>query len=173
MSRKIENRSLNMEVSFTTLPDSSRIWVYQADRQLKKEEIEIISVELAAFVKQWTAHGASLKAAFEIRYNHFIVIGLDEEMAGASGCSIDSLFRAIQTIGIKTGIDFFNRNIVAFKNNDSVTLLKRTLLSEKLSDWNSQSLTFNNLVETKAALATSWIVPAESTWLKRYLVALT
>jgi hypothetical protein len=159
-----------MEVSFNTLPDSSRVWIYQADRLFKKEEKEIISAALSSFLQQWTAHGNTLKAAFDLPYDHFIVIGLDEQQADASGCSIDGLFRVLQQISLETQIDFFNRNLIAFKKEDKIALIERKDLKERASEWNAQTHTFNNLVQTKAALQTEWIVAAETTWLKRYLL---
>lgn len=159
-----------MEVSFNTLPDSSRIWIYQADRLFGKEDRGVISKALSSFLQQWTAHGNTLKAAFDLPFDHFIVIGLDEQQTDASGCSIDGLFRVLQQLSAETQIDFFNRNKIAFKKEESIVLIDRTLLKEKASDWNAQTLTFNNLVQTKAALHTGWIVPAETTWLKRYLL---
>lgn len=159
-----------MEVTFDKLPDSSRIWIYQADRLFRKEDKEIISVALSSFLQQWTAHGNTLKAAFDLPFDHFIVIGLDEQQAGASGCSIDGLFRVLQQLSAETQIDFFNRNRIAFKKQEDIVLIDRALLKEKTSEWNAQTLTFNNLVQTKAALQTEWIVPAEVTWLKRYFL---
>ena len=40
----------------------------------------------------------TLKTAYDLPYNHFIVIGLDEEVHGASGCSIDASVHLIQEI---------------------------------------------------------------------------
>ncbi len=159
-----------MEVAFDTLPDSSRIWIYQADRVFRKEEKEIISNRLSSFLQQWTAHGNTLKAAFDLPFDHFIVIGLDEQQADASGCSIDGLFRALQQLSAEMQIDLFDRNLIAFKKEDGIVLIDRTQLKEKASEWNGQTLTFNNLVQTKAALQTAWIVRAEATWLNRYLL---
>lgn len=158
-----------MEVAFNTLPESSRVWIYQADRLFTKEDKEIISTALSSFLQQWTAHGNTLKAAFDLPFDHFIIIGLDEQQADASGCSIDGLFRVLQQLSAETQIDFFNRNRIAFKKQEDIVLIDRALLKEKASEWNARTLTFNNLVQTKAALQTEWIVPAEGTWLKRYL----
>jgi hypothetical protein len=159
-----------MEVAFNALPESSRVWIYQADRLFRKEDKQIISTALSSFLQLWTAHGNTLKAAFDLPYDQFIVIGLDEQHADTSGCSIDGLFRVLQQLSAETQIDFFNRNRIAFKKEEGIILIDRTLLKEKASEWNAQTLTFNNLVQTKAALQTEWIVPAEVTWLKRYFL---
>ena len=79
-----------MLVDFEKLPDTSRIWIYQADRAFSEEEVSEIQTRLGAFLKQWTAHGSSLEAGFELPYNRFIVIGLNQQNQAASGCSIDA-----------------------------------------------------------------------------------
>jgi len=79
-----------MLVPFDTLPDSARIWIYQANRTFTDAEMAEIRTDLEAFLTQWTAHGADLKAGYELPYSRFIVLGLDQTHAGASGCSIDA-----------------------------------------------------------------------------------
>ena len=79
-----------MQVDFENLPDNSRIWIYQANRKLSEEEVHSITQQTSQFLEQWTAHGSDLEAGFEVKYNRFIVIGLNQANASASGCSIDS-----------------------------------------------------------------------------------
>lgn len=158
-----------MEVHFNTLPETARIWIYQADRSFTNNEQSIISNTLSAFVQQWTAHGSELKAGFSLPHNHFIVIGLDQSQASASGCSIDGLFRMLQQLTAHTGIDFLNRERIAFKRESGIELVCKQQLKEKITAWGATALTFNNLVATKGELETQWITPVENTWLKKYL----
>ena len=65
-----------MLVSFESLPEESRIWVYQSNRPFTEEEIQDIAKDLDAFLTQWTAHGSDLHAGYELPYNRFIVIVL-------------------------------------------------------------------------------------------------
>ncbi|MEC8323799.1 MAG: hypothetical protein VXZ57_03925 [Bacteroidota bacterium] len=74
-----------MTVEFSSLPQTARIWIYQCNRSFTLDEIQEISNKLQTFLEGWTAHGADLKAAFEIRYKRFIVIGLDQNQQLASG----------------------------------------------------------------------------------------
>ena len=50
------------------------------------------------FLNQWATHGTPLKTGFALPYDHFIVIGLDEAVQGASGCSIDASVHLIQAL---------------------------------------------------------------------------
>ena len=90
-----------MLIPFTDLPDQARVWIYQASRPFSKEEKADITQEIQAFLKQWAAHGSDLVTSYEIPYDQFIVIGLNEEVQGATGCSIDSSVRFIQILESK------------------------------------------------------------------------
>ena len=65
-----------MLVDFNSLSDSSRIWLYQSDQKFTEEQVAQLEKDMATFLTSWTAHGASLKAGFEIKYDRFIVIAL-------------------------------------------------------------------------------------------------
>ena len=87
-----------MLVPFSDLPEQARVWIYPSSRVFSAEEKTLISSKLDVFLSQWAAHGTPLKTAYDLPYNHFIVIGLDEEVPGASGCSIDASVHLIQEI---------------------------------------------------------------------------
>lgn len=158
-----------MIVPFNSLPETARIWIYQTDRSLSPDESEVIKSRIAGFLEKWTAHGHALHAGADIRYQHFIIIGLDESLSGASGCSIDSLFRDLSALGKEFKVDFFNRELIAFLLNNEVKLIPRAALKTFFTEVNADVLTFNNLVSTKGALEQTWLQVAKSGWLKRYM----
>ena len=162
-----------MEVPFKTLPETARVWIYQGNRPFNKSEQEILSKGLSSFLQQWTAHGSALNASFDLLYNQFIVIGLDESATDASGCSIDSLVRNLQVLASSVNIDFFNRELIAFLDNQKVQLVERKELKGFFSTAKGGVLTFNNLVSTVKALQNEWLVPADTTWLKRYIAPIS
>lgn len=162
-----------MEVPFNTLSDTARVWIYQGNRPFNKSEQEILSKGLSSFLQQWTAHGSTLHASFDLLYDQFIVIGLDESTTDASGCSIDSLVRNLQVLASTVGIDFFNREMVAFLQNQKVQLVERKALKDFFTSVGGSVLTFNNLVSNVKALQTEWLVPADTTWLKRYIAPIS
>ena len=55
-----------MYIPYNELPNSARVWVYQADRTFTQEEIEVISARALLFIDQWTRHGEDLKGSFAI-----------------------------------------------------------------------------------------------------------
>ena len=98
------------KLSYESLSDSSRIWIYRSDRLLSAEETLKVDNWLNQFTEKWTAHNQSLKAFGQVYHSKFIVILLDEESSNqASGCSIDSQVRFIKDIGAALNIDFFDR----------------------------------------------------------------
>lgn len=159
-----------MYVPFDSLEDSARVWIYQAGRKLTEPEINTISETLSTFTHQWVAHGNPLKTSFKIFHDQFIVLAADEAFEQASGCSIDGAVRTIQQIDNTFKLDLFDRTQVAFLN-DSVMVIKQSDLLKSLESgiWKHNTLTFNNVLVSKADLSTKWIVPAAETWLKRYL----
>lgn len=152
-----------MFVSYTSLPPTARVWIYQANRPLTNAEVDIISIGLKSFTEEWMVHGQPLQASFEIRYNRFILLAANDQ---ASGCSIDSSVRAVKEIGERLGVDFFDRQQVCFKNGDEVFSLLLTGLNGKID---ASVYVFNNLVDTKAAVEENWLQQAGNSWIKRYL----
>ena len=87
-----------MILPFDDMPIDSRIWIYQSDKKFKGSEIDQIQTKLTEFLKNWTAHGDDLKSSFEIKYERFLIIALNEKSTKASGCSIDACVHFIQQI---------------------------------------------------------------------------
>jgi len=161
-----------MLIPFDKINDSSRVWIYQADRKFNSAESNIISEALAAFTESWLVHGSPMKASFDIRFNQFVILAADEAANAASGCSIDDSVRTFKKLGAELNINFFDRTRVAFmKNADEIFTLGSGELKTSLKDglWGAGTPVFNNLVNTKGDLTEGWMIPAEKSWLKRYL----
>ena len=160
-----------MLVSFSDLPEQARVWIYQASRPFSKQEKDSISIELKAFLNQWAAHGSDLVTAFEIPYDRFIVIGLNEQIQGATGCSIDSSVRFIQSLETKYDIELLDKMNVTHKKGDQLlyTPLKEFRALAKKRKVNASTIVFNNLVVDKAEYINYWEVPAGQSWHSRFI----
>jgi hypothetical protein len=160
-----------MFVPFESLPPSSRIWIFQANRPMTTEESEVTESTLQRFTEGWGAHGSPLKTSFALKFNQFIVLAADELHQAASGCSIDSSVRVLKELEQSLGLQLFDRNYIAFKTGEHVSLVALPDLKQKFKDGilNGDSLTFNNLVATKAEFERSWLTRVRETWLKRYI----
>lgn len=160
-----------MLVPFNNLPDTARIWIYQSNRSFSEQELEQIKPELDHFLEQWTAHGSTLKAGYEIRYNRFIIIGLDQGHTAASGCSIDDSVRFIQDLEKRFEIDLLDKMNVSYKQGEYVAYkpLKDFRKMAKDRAVSGKTIVFNNLVNNKAEYLSDWEVPASESWHNRFL----
>jgi hypothetical protein len=160
-----------MLVEFKNLPDNARVWVYQASRKLSEEEVETLKPRTKAFLEQWTAHGQDLEAGFEVRYNRFIILGLNQENASASGCSIDASVKYIQSLEKEFEIDLLDKMNVTFYNGQFIAhkSLSDFRKMAKARSVSANTVVFNNLVNTKAEYLENWEVPAKESWHNRFL----
>src|SRR2546428_1303777 len=85
-------------VEFSALPDIARVWVFASDRPLTGADAQALLRDVDRFLDQWKAHGSPLRCAREWKEDHFLAIGVDPTIEQASGCSIDGLFRSLQTL---------------------------------------------------------------------------
>ncbi len=160
-----------MLTEFKNLPDNSRIWVYQANRKLSEQEVAEITEKTNEFLTKWTAHGAALEAALEIKYNRFIVIGLNQANASASGCSIDASVHFIQTLEKEYDIDLLDKMNVTFYSGEFIAYKPLADFKKMAKDKSvsKNTVVFNNLVNTKAEYLENWEVPAKESWHSRFL----
>lgn len=159
-----------MYVPFSDLPDSARIWIYQADRPLTTAEVAAVQPALHRFADEWTSHGRNLQASAEIFHQQFLIIGLDEAVADASGCSIDASVRFVRGVEDALGVSLLEKSRMAFLVNGQVELLDRRELKAAVADGRLESSTpyFDATVARKAELHTSFPAAANQTWLSRY-----
>lgn len=162
-----------MNVGLNKLPDHSRIWIYQAPRPLTIEESEVIAAELENFVADWKAHGKDLFAGYALLHHRFIVLGVDESIQPATGCSIDDSVAVIRRIQTTLNLDLMDRMQVAFRSeNDlvvSVSLPEFKSLAQE-GEITAETLVYNNLVQNLGEFRKSWEVPASQSWHQRYFV---
>lgn len=160
-----------MFVPFEKLSPHSRVWIYQANRKFNSAEEKTIATLLEDFCGQWNAHGEPLKSSFRIEKNQFVIMAVDEDFHNPSGCSIDSSVGVMRQIQATTGVDLLDRTKVPFYIEGNVELvpligLKSDFASGRLK---ASTMTFNTLAATKAELEDKWQIPAENSWMAKYL----
>ncbi len=160
-----------MFLPFDSMPGHSRVWIYQANRTFTGPEKEHLLGGLKSLCDEWAAHGNPLPSSFNVQFDQFIVLAVDEQPAGISGCSIDGSVRYLKSLQEKLGLDFFDRNQVAFMQHNKIVL---HTLGELKTLFEAQTLTgntiaFNNLVNTKAEWENHWRSPVKESWLAGYL----
>ena len=160
-----------MLVDFNTLPETSKIWIYQANRSFTDNEIEEIKSRLDVFIENWTAHGSDLQSGYEVKYKRFIVIALNQNLNMATGCSIDASVHFIQQLEKDYNVDLMDKMNVSYKQGEFIAY--KTLVDfKKMAKQRAVSkhtIVFNNLVANKAEYLENWEVPASESWHNRFL----
>ncbi|UAM96683.1 ABC transporter ATPase [Polaribacter litorisediminis] len=161
-----------MFTQYKNLPDNSRVWIYQSDREFTPQEVEFISEKAIDFINSWTRHGDDLKGSFTIKYNQFLVLAVDESFNNVSGCSIDSSVRFVQELEKDLQLDLMNKMNITFKDNNNINVLKLSDFQHfaKEKKITEETIVFNNMVNTKQEFENNWEVPAKESWHKRFLV---
>ncbi|HEY3112969.1 MAG TPA: hypothetical protein VGJ62_04730 [Gemmatimonadaceae bacterium] len=103
-------------VRIEDLPDSSRTWVFGADRDLEEPSAKLLLREVDRFLSEWHAHGAPLTVARDWRYNRFLSVAVDQSTAGASGCSIDGLYRSLKAMEPKLGASLVTGGLIFYRD---------------------------------------------------------
>ncbi len=159
-----------MLVDFNSLPDSATIWIYQSNREFTKDEVKEIDLKIELFISNWKRHGDDLKASYQIKYNQFIILSVDEEHNEVSGCSIDESVYFFKQLEKLYQVELFNKLNTAFKDGDNINIVsladfKKYSNQKKI---NSKTIVFNNLINTKKEFETVWEVSADESWHNRY-----
>lgn len=145
----------------------SKVWIYQCNRIFTLNEALEIEELLKEFTLQWESHGTPLKGEAHLFFGQFIILIADETATGVSGCSTDSSVRLIKEIEKKYAVNMFDRITLAFVVKEKVQLLPLSQLQYAVENGfiNTDTLYFNNLVQTKEELEATWIVPVQQSWL--------
>jgi hypothetical protein len=150
--------------SFST---KSRVWIYPASRRLTPAEVQMVNDQVSDFCKQWTAHSQKLKATGWVEWDRFLFLVVDETMAGASGCSIDSSLAFIRKLGEALQVDFLDRLTFYYLDEEgSMQWVQKKDLSDFVSRGIIQpdTLFIDTLVSDRERLESSWLVPYNHSW---------
>jgi len=160
----------------TLLPENfhplSKVWIYQSNRIFTMGELFQVEELLEQFTENWKSHGTPVKGFGTIIYGQFVIIMADESQTGVGGCSTDSSVHVIKAIEKLTGVQMFNRELLAFLIKDRVQTIPLSQVGYALENGLLQkdTLYFNNLVNNKTAMEKDWLQPIGESWLaKKYI----
>lgn len=148
------------------LENESKVWIYQANRDFSYDELDQVRPEIFNFVNQWTSHHQSVSGYGNIFHKRFLALFVDETMAAASGCSIDSSVNFVKSVGSALNIDFFDRLNFTYLEDDEVKSIRNTDLGSafKQQEISESTLFFDNLVKSKGDFLASWLKPLKDSW---------
>jgi len=160
-----------MIVDFQNMPDDSRIWTYQSDRDLLESEIAIINDKASSFLNTWQAHGKDLECSYSIINKRFIVIAVNENVNPIGGCSIDYSLQLINDISESINLNLLNRLVVNYKKDNKISSVSLNDLKKKIKDgtFSSETIIFNTAISKKAELLDNFEIKIRSSWLSKFL----
>jgi len=154
-------------VNFGELPDDARVWVFAADVELSASQAGLLLGEVDAFLRDWEAHGEPLTCARDWRENRFLAVGVDQSATGASGCSIDGLFRTFKAIAPAIGTNLLAGGRVFWRDGTGAAqVTDRAGFKRMASEGTvgSETRVFDTTVETAGGWRDRFEVAAGTSW---------
>lgn len=151
---------------FQNFPDHSKVWLYQSNRALTPEEMEILETELQKFTSDWDSHGNLLPASAVVLNPYFAMVIVDQEKIGLCGGSVDAKFRFMQEIGARFNVDFFDRMRVTIKESDEL----KQIPFKDLKNHGAAEI-YDPLVRTMGEFREGWPRPVAESKYKRFATA--
>lgn len=137
-----------------------RIWNYIPERKLTTSEVEYILKKGYEFAHSWQVHGAPLKSEVIVQNNALLTVVVDNDMAAASGCSIDKSIAFVQALEKELGVSFMNRMKLLYALADDIHIGDH----RKLEDVPDYAVVFNHLAADRKDYESEWSLAKES-WL--------
>ena len=107
-------------IEIEALPDDARAWVFGADKTIEAPASTVLLREVDGFLSRWNAHGAPLTVGRDWRYGRFLTVAVDQSTAGASGCSIDGLFRSLKALEPRLGASLVTSGLVFYRDTNGI-----------------------------------------------------
>lgn len=153
--------------SFVLLPADARVWVFGASDALAGDVERDMLRDVDGWLAQWQAHGHPLTCAREWRDGRFLVVGVDQSTAGASGCSVDALFHILQEVERSTGTSLLGSGRVFYRDaDDAVQCVDRATFAARAQGGaiGDDTRVFDTTVTTAEAYRARFERPMHESW---------
>ncbi len=159
-----------MEVEFNSLPNQSKVWMYQADRLLTDQDKKVIYEIAEVFLNQWESHNIPVKGSIDALNNFFVRIAAFTDEPNMCGRAQDAQVRLAKEIELELGIELTNRLLLAFEIEGETEIIHMNDLANEIRQGriNSDSNFYNNLIQCKQDFDASWVLKAGESWLSKY-----
>ena len=136
-----------MITDFKNIPDDSRVWIYQSNRDFSDSDIKIIENKTTLFIDNWKAHGNDLQASYLIKERRFLVIAVNEKFNPIGGCSIDYSLQLVSDISNTINLDLLDRLSVNYRSENKIKSISLKDLKNKIKNRSflPETIIFNTL----------------------------
>ena len=160
-----------MIVDFDKIPNWSKLWVFPASRKFYPQEINEVKESIQSFLKNWNLDKEELKSAYQIKYNRFIIITIDDSEITLPIETHNALSDFIQSLEKKYTILLLDKINVCYKQGKFVQYkdliaFKKMIKSKSISP---KTTVFNNMITTKEELKNDWEINIMDSWLSYLL----
>ncbi len=160
------------QIHFDALPSNARVWAFGASAPLNEQSRDELLSAVDEHLASWRAHGVPLVCARDWRDDRFLAVGVDEAATGASGCSIDGMFRVLQSLQTKLGTTLVGGGTMFWRDQSGAIQSggRREFIDAVASGHvSSQTPVFDLTVGTVGEWRTLFERPASTSWHSRLL----
>lgn len=160
-----------MIVDFNEIPTWSKLWVFPSSRKFYEQEISGLKENIESFLNSWTGEDQLFNCAYELKYDRFIVISVDNTDINLSLKTHDALSIFIQELEKKFEVILLDKINVCYKQGEFVQYkdiveFKKMMKEKGVS---SKTIVFDNMITTKEELENNWEINIMDSWLGRFL----
>ncbi|MEL6671480.1 MAG: hypothetical protein AAFR61_04785 [Bacteroidota bacterium] len=153
----------------------SYTWFYSLKETLSPEVESQLEQDFDHFLAQWKSHGTPVDGLIQISYHRFVIIQSDPQTSRPSGCSIDSLKRAVGQILQQRHQEVLDAAHVFYRDEQQEIAFTHFRDIPKLvaaGSLSAETQVFDHSLGQSDDLS-RWEIALQDSWLKRFLPSAT
>jgi hypothetical protein len=160
-----------MIVDFNKIPTHGKIWVFPSSRKFYPQEIAGLKERIEDFLTDWDNENMALNNAYLLKYNRFIIIGVDDTSQSLSLQTHELLITFIQELEKVFDVTLMDKMNVCYKQGEFVQYKDLNDFKKMIKDKgvSKKTIVFNNMIALKEELDYDWEINIMDSWLGRFL----
>lgn len=160
-----------MIVNFNNIPNWCKIWIFPSSRKFYEQEIAGLKEQVENFLKQLSEENDDIDCAYDLKYDRFIVITVDDTDQLLSSKAHNSIATFALELEQQYNVTLLDKINVCYKQGEFVQYkdlieFKKMMKNKGVS---AKTTVFDNMITTKEELETNWEINILDSWLGRFL----